>query len=472
MATTLSPNMSLPIPTVGQEAGPDYASDVNSSLTILDQHTHAAGSGVPITPDAININTALAFNGNFASGVAGLSLTPQGSAPSNVTVYASGNDLYFVDGLGNNIRITQSGAVAGTPGSIANLVPPASASYSAGSSTFVWQSNTSIAANMDFGAAIMRNISPNSTFALTLRPPAALGSNYTLTLPTIPGSASFMALDSSGNMSATIAVSGGLSNSNFATGAQIPINISSQTTTYTVVPTVGMVLADATASAFTVTLYTAVGHTGLVVRVKKTDAFITNIVTIATTGGQTIDGLSGYSLNTQNEYVDLVSDGANWQIIEHYIDSSWKSAGTTTITGVTSNPTKGSGTTVDNMYYRRVGDSAEVRMEYRHTSAGTAGSGNYLYLIPTDLVIDTAKVQVYATSGSGHSTFTNTVGTGTASDNGSLNSSGSVVVYDTTHVRVYSPSSNEYIGASVNPMSATVWSTTLCFMVPISGWNG
>ncbi len=206
MSVTNSPNMNLPVPNVGLENGPQYATDVNNSLNIIDQHTHAAGSGVQITPAGINISTALPFNNNLASSLAGLTLIPQVSTPTINTIYESGVDLFYVDGNGNNIRITQSGAVAGTPGSISNLVSPASAAYVASSSTFVFESGTGIAGNLDAGALLMRNLTPNSTFALTLEPPAALGSNYTLTLPTLPAVQSILSLDPAGAIVASYTV--------------------------------------------------------------------------------------------------------------------------------------------------------------------------------------------------------------------------------------------------------------------------
>ena len=206
MPITNSPNMSLPIPTVGTEPSPDYASDVNASLTIVDAHNHTPGSGVQITPAGLNINTSLSFNGNSAIGVGALTLTAQSAPPVNGSVYRGTTDLFFVDGIGNNIQITANGGIAGTSGSIANLTPPASAAYVSGSSTFVWQSNTGIAANMDFGAAILRNLSPNSTNGLTLQPPQPLTSNYTITLPTLPTSQKIMTLDASGNMTAPYVV--------------------------------------------------------------------------------------------------------------------------------------------------------------------------------------------------------------------------------------------------------------------------
>lgn len=233
MSTMLSTNMNLPVPSVGSEAGPDYAYDINSCLTLIDQHDHSPGYGVQITPSGLNINTDLSFNDNFGTSVGGMTFTAQGSTPANNTIYESGVDLYYVDGDGNNVRITQSGAVAGSPGSISNLTAPASASYVSGNSTFVWESNTSIAANMDFGAAIMRNLSPNSTFALTLQPPASLSSNFTITLPTIPGSTSFLTLDNSGNMSASISTTGGITGSNIASTTITGGKLANQTITST-----------------------------------------------------------------------------------------------------------------------------------------------------------------------------------------------------------------------------------------------
>lgn len=216
MAVLISPNMNLPIPAVGTEAGPLYATDINSSLTIVDQHNHSPGSGVAITPNGLNINTSLSFANNLAIDLAGLTLVPTTAVPAVNTIYDNSGDLYFVDSLGNNIQITKSGAVAGTPGSIANLVSPASATYVSASKTFVWQSGTSIAANLDAASILLRNITPNSTNALTLQPPAALSTNYSLTLPTIPAGLSLVTIDTSGILSGSIALSGGIPGSAIA----------------------------------------------------------------------------------------------------------------------------------------------------------------------------------------------------------------------------------------------------------------
>lgn len=205
MSVVNSPNMLLPVPVVGVEPGPDWAQDLNGCMAVIDQHDHSAGSGVPVTPSGLNISSDLSFLNN--NGVAFRSVRFQTqisllALPTDLgCLYRNGADLYYNDGLGNQVRITQSGAVAGSPGSISNLVAPASASYVSGSSTFVWQSDANKPANMDAASYIFRNFVTNSK-GLTLSPPAAMGADYSLVLPQLPVSQKIMSLDASGNISA------------------------------------------------------------------------------------------------------------------------------------------------------------------------------------------------------------------------------------------------------------------------------
>lgn len=192
-----SSNMDLPIPIVGVEPGPDYASDINACLTLVDQHDHTPGKGVAITVEAINILDDLDFHNNFATSVAGVNLDAQLSTPSISTVYVSGTDLFFIDGLGNDVRITQDGAVAGTPGSISNLVAPASASYEAINQVFIWQSAVDTAANLDAGSLILRNLTLSS-FGMTISPPAGMTVDTTVTLPEVPTQSGLMQMDNTG----------------------------------------------------------------------------------------------------------------------------------------------------------------------------------------------------------------------------------------------------------------------------------
>lgn len=209
MSTINTPLMNLPVPIVGQESGPLYAADVNDCFTLIDQHDHSAGAGTQITPDGINISANLPFNNNFAIQLAGAALLAQSVTPASLsTIYQSGDDLYFIDGLGNNIRITQSGGIAGSPGSITGLIAPASVTYLPVSQTFVFQSDVNIAANLDVGSILLRNLTPDSTFAYTVNPPAALAANTALTLPVIPSAPAekIVRLDDTGLMTATLDV--------------------------------------------------------------------------------------------------------------------------------------------------------------------------------------------------------------------------------------------------------------------------
>lgn len=205
MATTsTSPNMSLPVPIVGVDLGPQYAIDINSCLSILDSHDHSSGDGVRISQAGINLTGDLPFNGFNATNLRTTRYASQG-APLAVAsdlgcVYVVTNDLYFNDGLGNQIRMTQSGGVAGTPGSIAGLTAPASATYIPASTKFVWQSAVNTSAIMDAGSIIIRNATANSK-GVTIAAPAALANDYTMALPAaLPAQKSGLSSDSSGNI--------------------------------------------------------------------------------------------------------------------------------------------------------------------------------------------------------------------------------------------------------------------------------
>jgi len=84
--------------------------------------------------------------------------------------------------------------------------------------------------------------------------------------------------------------------------------------TYTTLDTDTVITANTNGGAFTITLITAVGNTGLTYTIKKigTD---TNLVTIDGNGSQTIEGAANLGLMTPGEYVTLTSDGANWLVV-------------------------------------------------------------------------------------------------------------------------------------------------------------
>lgn len=90
--------------------------------------------------------------------------------------------------------------------------------------------------------------------------------------------------------------------------------LSTKTAAYTLTSTDSVILADATSGAFANTLPTAVGISGRQYTIKRINGGA-NTVTVGTTSSQTIDGASTKTLGAQWSAVTVVSDGANWQIV-------------------------------------------------------------------------------------------------------------------------------------------------------------
>lgn len=155
--------------------------------------------------------------------------------------------------------------------------------------------------------------------------------------------------------------------------------------------------------------------------------------------------------------------------------TDWQDGGTTTITGTTTNPTKGT-TTTDKVRWRRVGDSAEITYEYMQTAAGAAGSGTYLLALPAGLVADTAKVSVDSNVSSADIRGY-TVGVGQVSTTTGVRFILSASLYDSAHIRL---SGVGYVaGLVIDTWSSGIVglnNTTLmvsCVVrVPIAGWSG
>lgn len=254
---SVSPNMLLTIPGVGLTLGPQWATDINSCLTIIDQHDHTQGSGVLITPEAIDINKTLTFNNQLAANVQALNLVTQqtDAGPMSLYVKLGGEsppgpyaDLWYNDGSNPPIQITSAGIV----NTIAASIP--GESYSAG--TFVWKQTQSslptTPANFDIGSITLRPNTAATTNGITLSLPTPITSLYTLILPALPPVQSFMTLDNSGNITApwvvdnsTIVVqsnvikvpAGGITSTQIANNTIIGSNIANGTITSTQIST-------------------------------------------------------------------------------------------------------------------------------------------------------------------------------------------------------------------------------------------
>jgi hypothetical protein len=206
--TTITPNMNLPVPVPGEDPGPDWANNIVADMYAIDGHTHTAGQGVAITPAAIDVNVDLPLNNNSLTSAKGVTFESQAGASSVPGTLAEvAADLYFTDGAGNQIRITQSGSVAGSTGTITGLPSgTASASYSAG--TFTFQSATSTPATMAVGPLVIGRQAASSK-TVGLAPNVAQAANFDLTFPAaLPALTSAATIDTSGNMGYSALASG------------------------------------------------------------------------------------------------------------------------------------------------------------------------------------------------------------------------------------------------------------------------
>lgn len=198
--TTITPNMNLPAPTPGEDPGPDWATNNNACLYAIDSHNHSPGQGVPITPDGLDISSDLDMQSNDLTNAQSVGMISLLAALTSLlqSLQVVGVDLYFIDGNGNAVRITQSGSVTGSTGTITGL-PSGTASASFAAGTFTFQSATNTPATINCGPVVSGAVVANAK-TVTIGASSSQPANYALTWP-LAVSAGVFKSDVSGNMS-------------------------------------------------------------------------------------------------------------------------------------------------------------------------------------------------------------------------------------------------------------------------------
>ena len=137
MTTT---NMSLNEPSVGVTTGPTWATQTNSNWETIDTHDHTSGKGVQLTPSALNINSDLEFNQNSASELKNVifdsSVT---AATTNYSVYQSGGNLYWRNGSGTAVQITDGSGINTSGGSISNMTTYSQVQFSGVNNSYTFK---------------------------------------------------------------------------------------------------------------------------------------------------------------------------------------------------------------------------------------------------------------------------------------------------------------------------------------------
>lgn len=248
------------------------------------------------------------------------------------------------------------------------------------------------------------------------------------------------------------AASENLSGSLLVTGGTVAVG-SVQTSTYAVLTTDNVVLLSGASGAFSATLPTAVGVTGKIYYLKRTDQTLANAVTIATTSSQTIDGVTTRHLMTQYESLVVVSDGANWQVMDHQIRPGWTAF--TPAGSWTANATY-------TAFWRRNFDSIDLDIKVLTTATPTPTVALTIP-IPTGLTINTS-VQTLAAAG-----ITPWNGSVALAQIGTNNFQGFVRYNDTSSIGVRYDTGTLGANASVTPTTPFAWINTDYAVIKVSG---
>lgn len=385
MSVVISPNMNLPVPVVGEDPGPAWATNINSSLSIIDQHTHSAGSGVPITPDGLNINAALSMQNNNLFAIRSTRFTSQSatlSLPDDLDcLYVVDQDLYYNDGAGNKVRITQGGSVTGSSGTITGL-PSGTASASYGAGTFTFQSATLTPATMAVGPLVIgRSVASSKTVELT--PNAAQANNYSLTLPVaLPASVNYLTLDNTGVMSFNTSGSSGSGAVVLATSASLT------TATLSGATLSGTTTNSGTISGGTVAATTLTGAGSGITALNMNNAASGTLAVVRGGTGVTTDTGSGAIVKQTSPTIS----GATL-------------SGATAVSGTFTLPTSG-GTASDLNFYQ----TQTVSISFAMNNSGNSGSASIAFTRIGNMVVCNFLSTYSATSNASDINFSSASG--------------------------------------------------------------
>lgn len=307
--STITPNMNLVLSTIAVDSGLTWEQNLNASLVLVDQHNHTPGYGAPLNSNSLNFTSPLPLNNNAILSVASVTFTPQISTPAVNSLYVNGVDLYYYDGNADApIQITLGGAVNATSSGISSGT--ATASFVTG--VLVVNAASSTPANIQGASLLLGNNSSGSKF-LTLSPPAAMASNISQTLPTIPAATSIMQMDSSGNMSATLVVDNAttvISSNTLKVGTIQTANIAANAVTRPKLASVGQQISSGSGN-FNTSSATPVAVTNLSVTITTTGRpVIVAIISTPTSTPLTLFTISGMaSTNTTTTGLYYIARG-------------------------------------------------------------------------------------------------------------------------------------------------------------------
>lgn len=204
-------SLSITLPTVYSPpstgtTGPTWATDLNTALTAI-----ITAIETRVTPDGLNINDDVEFNGYEAQELGAVGFENKASAFSGASnirkIYVRDGELYYNDSSGNQVQITTAGrlnsaAIGGINGDYGGAFA-ASLYYTQSTATYAFLSSAALRAIIDAGQVLVRETG-TSGYAVKLTNPGTLTGDVTRTLlGANPASTSLLAISSAGTESAT-----------------------------------------------------------------------------------------------------------------------------------------------------------------------------------------------------------------------------------------------------------------------------
>ncbi len=135
--------------------------------------------------------------------------------------------------------------------------------------------------------------------------------------------------------------------------------------TYATLAADELIAANATSNAITVNLIAAASYRKKTLRIRKTDNS-SNAVTIDGNASETIGGLTTITLKSQGCWIEIYSDGSNWQVLGYYNWARSTSSSTYTTTSGTLADVTNLSVTIDVL-------AGPVKCQLEHDQGATRG---------------------------------------------------------------------------------------------------
>lgn len=356
MSTTTNMNITIPEPLV--TPGPTYASQINEAIDVIDEHDHVTGRGKAITPNAMSITTDIPMNSQSLANTNSVKFKNNtGTLVTTNAIYTYNGDLYFVDNVGNQVRLTASGVVnVSGVGGITGLDSFAALTYSTINKEFTFTRTPGVLAKIASASLKLYDDTGASVNAVTLRSNISTNS-YEVIMPTVaPTNTQLWCFSTSGQ---------GVFKTLQGTTNQITVthNASNITLSLPSVPYVNNIkLSDITPNTLLGMDANSTG-TGVGYGISNT-AY--NVVLRGASGDINVGSISA----TGNISVTGSVDGRDVSVDGAKLDTITSGTYTPTVTNVS-----GSGTiSVSNACYMKVGNVVSVSMKF--TSSGIPASNS------------------------------------------------------------------------------------------------